>query len=77
MRVRDWRTMQRLKGHSGSVELLTFSPDGSRLASAGSRDDTVHLWRMAPRNPLWFLVGPLSLLAVLGVGAGRWIWSRR
>jgi WD40 repeat protein len=77
VRVRDWRTVQRLKGHLDGVGLLAFSPDGSRLASSGSWDKMVYSWQMAPHNPLWFLVGPLSLLAVLGVGVGRWIWVRR
>jgi len=37
------RTLYILRGHHGNVLSLTFSPDGSLLAS-GSRDHTVRLW---------------------------------
>ena len=38
-----------LRGHGGSVDDLTFTPDGSRLVSASS-DGTVRLWPLTPTS---------------------------
>lgn len=75
-RTQDWRKVQTFNGHAKGAYILTFSPDGRQLATAGS-DYTVKLWPVAPRDPLWFLVGPGSVLAVLVAGVAWWVWSWR
>ena len=45
-----------LHGHSSSVNVLSFSPDGSRLAS-GSYDNTVRLWDGSTGVPIATLEG--------------------
>ena len=37
------KEVQRISGHGGSIEALTFSPDGSSLLT-GSQDQTARLW---------------------------------
>ena len=40
-----------LKGHSGAVGALAFSPDGSRIVS-GAADKTLRVWDAATYEPL-------------------------
>ncbi|MBN8459772.1 MAG: serine/threonine protein kinase [Verrucomicrobia bacterium] len=51
--VRDWRgggkKIRELLGHTGSVYALAWSPDSSRLASAGA-DGTVRIWGLSARR---------------------------
>jgi WD40 repeat protein len=49
----EWRTITRpcrvttMRGHTGAVNALTFTPDGGTLASTGT-DQTIRLWSMNP-----------------------------
>jgi WD40 repeat protein len=41
------RELRRLEGHTDLVGMMTFSPDGSVLASC-SRDGTIRIWGVSP-----------------------------
>jgi WD40 repeat protein len=55
------RLITQLDGHSGGIYQLTFSPDGRRLASAGS-DGTATIWDWANGTELRRLIGDYSAI---------------
>jgi WD40 repeat protein/serine/threonine protein kinase len=60
-RLSDW-ALRTLKGHSGMVASVAFSPDGKRLASA-SADKTVKVWETATGHETLTLKGHTDLVA--------------
>ncbi len=72
-----------LKGHSGSVNSLVFSPDGKTLAS-GSLDSTIKLWEIASGKELaslisidkqnWVVVAPDGLFDGTSGGINKVLW---
>lgn len=50
------RLVRTLRGHVGSVQRVAYSPDGTRLASAGS-DGTTRIWDVATGTSLHVLKG--------------------
>ena len=48
--VNTGETLQTLTGHAHKVSSISFSRDGSRLAT-GSRDGAVLLWELTPFSP--------------------------
>jgi tetratricopeptide (TPR) repeat protein len=56
-----------LNGHKSDVSCLSFSPDGSRLAS-GSKDQTVRIWDMATGQEALCLRGHTGWLWGLAFG---------
>ena len=58
--VRIWdvwtgQSVQRLKGHTGTVYGVMFTPDGKGLVSSGSKDSTLKYWNIAPFKHIWSL----------------------
>ena len=51
----------RLRGHTGSVLSLEYSPDGARIATAGM-DGTVRIWNPVTREELYTLRGHKSFV---------------
>jgi WD40 repeat protein len=49
------------QGQSGAIYSLAFSPDGQRLATGGSGQQTVGIWDMATRQIVATLAAPGSV----------------
>src|SRR5437763_863627 len=60
--------LQTLKGHSGPVFAVAFSPDGKTLASA-SNDETVKLWEVGSGKQLQALKGHLRPVNVVVISS--------
>ena len=56
-----------LQGHTGRVEFVSFSPDGSMLASGGGAD--VILWDVASRSQLATLQGHTAWITSVSFSA--------
>jgi len=75
-----WRQLhiekQTLKGHTNSVNSVSFSPDGRTLASGSSYDGTVKLWDMVSSQERATLKGhTISVLSVTFSPDGRTLAS--
>lgn len=62
----DGKLLQEFRGHTASVNAVSFSPDDSRLAS-GSSDQSIRVWNL--RNP----APPLKLESPSPVEAVAWV----
>lgn len=49
--------LRTLTGHEASVKKVAVSPDGQTLASAGTSDGTIRLWKLDTGQPLMVLKG--------------------
>jgi len=52
--LRDCKLMQNLSGHTGYLNSVTISPDGS-LCASGGRDQTAFLWDLSQGKQLFTL----------------------
>jgi WD40 repeat protein/tRNA A-37 threonylcarbamoyl transferase component Bud32 len=68
------KAVRNLRGHTGSVTSVTFSPDGNRLASS-SQDATVRLWDARTGQELRIIETPDEVLKVIFKPDGKHLVS--
>jgi WD40 repeat protein/serine/threonine protein kinase len=62
----DGKLLGELAGHVSWIPALTFTPDGTRLISAGA-DQSIRIWNVAERRPFASLRGHLSEIYAVAV----------
>jgi WD40 repeat protein len=65
--------LHELRGHTGPVEFVSFSRDGTRLLTGSRQDSSVRLWETETGTPMTVLRGPNAELtgAAFGADAAR------
>lgn len=64
-RLSDGQLLHRLRGHTGFVNTLTFTPDGSLLASGSITDETARVWQVATGRLLHLMSGTQGIYNVI------------
>ncbi|MCZ6680939.1 MAG: WD40 repeat domain-containing protein, partial [Candidatus Poribacteria bacterium] len=78
LRLSDRRVIQTLTGHAHHVSSVSFSPDGSHLAS-GSKDRTIRIWKLSDGqfSELQTLKGDSAISCISFSPDGRYLASGR
>ncbi len=63
-RPTSFHEIRRLEGHTDAVEAVTWSPDGSKLASGGD-DNTIRIWNASSGETLFTLHGHNNTITAL------------